>query len=160
VGGVVSGRTSALALLASCLACGAGCAPDDTALLIHVCIGLDVPRDVAFVKLVVDDPLRPERSRVFRLSAGASLVTWSVRPGAELAREEDLLLSVVGLSDTGEQRIARTVHTWFAPGADRDVAVSLAADCLDVACRGGETCGAGVCRPVGLATEERCPGEP
>lgn len=145
-------------LVASCAALP-GCAEDDTAVMVHVCLGLDVPGDVSFVRIVVDDLARPELAHVFPVPGGATWVTYSVRPGVDLAAEEDFFLSVLGLSDSGAQRISRTVHTWFSPGVDRDVALFLEPACLDVVCREGETCGAGVCEPVTLVDDASCPGE-
>ncbi len=137
----------------------AGCESDSTAVLVHVCIGLRVPEDVAWVQLVVEHASRPPRSHVFPAPAGVDFATFSVRPGVDLAQEEDFFLTVVGIDDAGRQRIVRTVHTWFAPGVDRDVAVELSRTCLDAVCRAGETCGDGVCQPVSLAQEAYCPTE-
>jgi hypothetical protein len=136
-----------------------GCGGDQTAVLVHVCFGLRVPEDVAWVQLVVEHATRPPRSHVFAAPAGVDSATFSLRPGVDITVEEDFFLTVVGVSETGQQRVSRTVHTWFAPGVDRDVAVGLERTCLDVVCRAGETCGTGVCQPIPLAQEAFCPTE-
>ena len=133
---------------------------DRTAVMVHVCLSLEVPGDVAFARVVVEHAYRPAVSHVVRLEPGARWATLSVRPGTDLAAEEDFYLSVVGLDDAGRQVVARTVHTWFSPSQDRDVAVYLEPDCLGVVCREGETCGAGICSPVNLTDDRWCPTEP
>jgi hypothetical protein len=147
------------ALLAATCAALPGCSEDDTAVMVHVCLGVNVPGDISFVRIVVDDIMRPEQAHVFPVPAGATWMTYSVRPGVELAVEEDFFLSVVGLSDSGAQRVSRTAHTWFSPGVDRDVALFLQPACLDVLCREGETCSGGVCGPVTIVDDATCPDE-
>jgi hypothetical protein len=146
-------------LVATCAALPGCTGADDTAVMVHVCLGVNAPADISFVRIVVDDITRPEQAHVFPVPAGSSWVTYSVRPGVELSAEEDFFLSVVGLSDSGAQRISRTVHTWFSPGVDRDVALFLQPSCLDVVCREGETCGGGICGPVTIVDDAACPGE-
>jgi len=149
-------RWLAVAVLAASLG---GCEADQTAVLVHVCFGLRVPEDAAWVQLVVEHATRAPRSLVFAAPAGVDSATFSVRPGVDITQEEDVFLTVIGITETGQRRVSRTVHTWFAPGVDRDVAVGLERACLDVVCREGETCGAGVCQPVALAQEAVCPAE-
>ncbi|MBN1770200.1 MAG: hypothetical protein JXB32_02970 [Deltaproteobacteria bacterium] len=145
-----------LALLATATT---GCAPDRTALLVHVCIAVDVPDEITFVRLVVDHATRPDLARVFRLPVGRTFVTYSIRPGDDLFAPEDFLLSVVGLDEHGHQRITRTVRTWFEPDLDRDVALTLEAACLDRGCTHGETCQAGICIPIPTVDDSWCPDE-
>lgn len=146
-----------LALLA---ATSPACAPDRTALLVHVCLDVQVPDDVVFVRLVVDHVSRADVAHVFRLPAGARFVTFSIRPGDDLLVPEDFLLSAVGLDAYGHQRVARTVRTWFEPDVDRDVALTLEAACLGRNCTHGETCQSGICVPIPTVDNSRCPGEP
>lgn len=146
-------------LLALLIATAAGCAPDHTALLVHVCIDVRVPDDIAYVRLVVDHVSRPDVAKVFRLPAGQPVVTYSIRPGDDLVAPEDFLLSAVGLDEHGHQRIARTVRTWFQPDLDRDVALTLEPACLGRVCTHGETCTAGVCAPIPTVDDSWCPGE-
>ena len=148
-----------LAILLALLA-ATGCAPDNTALLVHVCVDVSVPDGVAFVRLVVDHASRPDVAHVFPLSAGTNVVTYSIRPGDDLVVPEDFLLSAVGLDEHGHQRITRTVRTWFEPDRDRDVALTLEATCLDRSCTYGETCEAGICVPIPTVDDSWCPGEP
>jgi hypothetical protein len=147
-------------LLALLAAIAPGCAPDQTALLVHVCVDVGVPDEIAFVRLVVDHASRPDVAQVFRLPAGQPFVTYSVRPGDDLVVPEDFLLSVVGLDENGHQRLTQTLRSWFEPGRDRDVAVTLEAACLDHVCTHGETCEAGICVPVQTVDDSWCPGEP
>lgn len=147
-------------LLALLAATAPGCAPDRTALLVHVCVELDVPGEVSFVRLVVDHATRPDVARVFPLPSGQIFVTYSIRPGDDLVVPEDFLLSAVGLDEYGHQRVTRTVRTWFEPDRDRDVALTLQADCLDHSCTHGETCEAGICVPIPTVDDSWCPGEP
>lgn len=156
-----SARRRAPLLLALLAAGGApACAPDRTALLVHVCLDVQVPDDVAFVRLVVDHASRPDVAHVFRLPAGEPFVTFSVRPGDDLIVPEDFLLSVVGLDAFGHQRVTRTVRTWFEPDVDRDVALTLETACLGKNCTHGETCQSGICAPIPTVDSSWCPGEP
>ena len=135
-----------------------GCAPDMTALMLHVCLDPAVNDAVENVRLVVDAGELGEEAHVFAVPAGASEAQYSLRPGVELSDPLELELQVVGLTETGTERISRDVIASFEPDEDRDVWVSLEEGCLGVFCPDGETCGeTGSCRAVSTADESACP---
>jgi hypothetical protein len=134
--------------------------PGPTSVSVHVCFGVAVPADVVFVRLVAESATRPVESQVLAAPPGVAFAQFTLFGSSDVAQEEDFFLSVEGLSDSGALRISRTVHTWFTPRVERDVALWLEPACLDVTCRAGETCGGGVCAPVTLTDEHGCPEEP
>ena len=134
----------------------AGCQGDLTAILLHVCLGPSASEELAMLRLVVEDDTRAAQGHVFSLPADASEVEYSLRPGAELTERVEFTLYVVGLDELGAERINRALLTSFEPDVDRDVAVWLEDDCLDITCGAGETCLGGACDLVPTANQETC----
>ncbi|MBI5501819.1 MAG: hypothetical protein HY907_16370 [Deltaproteobacteria bacterium] len=152
------GPASVAAALAAGLALG--CA-DETAIMVHVCFGPGAADGVTWVRLVVESDGRGATGKVFPFPSGATNIDFSLRPGIELPADEDIVLTVAGLGEGGDVIESHAVRTRFAPGVDRDVAMTLEADCRGVACIGPEapTCEGGTCVRVGEATATSCAGD-
>lgn len=162
MGGLVIGRRKKTAGAVLLAVFAIGCA-DETAIMVHVCFEPGVRAELTHVCLIVRGESRSALGHVFPLPAGGSTIDYSVRPGVELSGREEIVLTVQGLADVAgvaTPRISRTVRTWFEPGADRDVAVTLEASCLDFPCADPtNTCAEGTCLSVVEAAAPRCPGE-
>ncbi|MBI2895859.1 MAG: putative metal-binding motif-containing protein [Deltaproteobacteria bacterium] len=132
------------------LAIIAGCAKDETAILLTVCSNV-LPPEVDRLQLrVVAGDSSEEPLRNYDLPGQVDLqsgpLELSLRPGTSINGAIEIRASLL----RGPNAIVtRRILTAFREGEDRDVRILLDGSCVDVPCSGELTCDKGSCAPLG-----------
>lgn len=147
---------SRLAAIALVLAL-AGCAQDETAILMTVCT--NVSRERADTLTLEFDTAGGHYEQSWGMAdVGLPRGTFelSLRPGAQF--KEAFTITAI-LLDGNEPLVERRITTGFMEGKNIEVNILLDVSCIDEFCDRGQTCDKGTCTPPGIG-DDTCAGGP
>lgn len=140
-------RGAALALASLLWLAHAGCAEDETAILLTICTNLTADQaDLLLIQVSKGEVSDVKPFGVSDIRLAQQPFAISLRPGARLNGAIDIRVS---LEREGTLVVERRVATTFLEGEDRDVSVLLDSSCIDQFCGEEQTCDKGSCGIIG-----------